>query len=109
ERLAQRMTPVAQTAVRAGLAPASWRRWMSRGTAGRLQARLHASLVFPTQVLLRATRAPTTRLIPTTNPFFLPYLLTVTRGIHGQPVVPLVYDLYPDAIEAAETGRTLRL
>lgn len=109
ERLAQHMTNVATTAVRAGLAPASWRRWMSRGAAGRLQARLHASLVFPTQVLLRATRAPTTRLIPTTNPFFLPYLLTLTRGIHGQPVVPLVYDLYPDAIEAAETGHVLRL
>lgn len=109
ERLAQRMTSAAETAVRAGLAPATWRRWMSRGTAGRLQGRLHASLIYPARVLVRASLAPTTRQVPTTNPFFLPYLLTLTRSIHGQPVIPLVYDLYPDAIEAADTPATLRL
>ncbi|MCK9463556.1 MAG: sugar transferase, partial [Proteobacteria bacterium] len=40
----------------------------------------------------------------TTNPFFLPLVLVATGAWHGRRVVPLVYDLYPDAWEA--TGVT---
>ena len=79
----------------------AWRRQMGSGRLGRLRARLEAFLVFPLTASWKATRWPKAILIPTTNPFFLPWVLTATRPLHGRPVVPLWYDLYPDAVEAS--------
>jgi colanic acid biosynthesis glycosyl transferase WcaI len=39
-------------------------------------------------------------LVPTTNPFTLPLVAVALRRLHGRRVVPLVYDLWPDALEA---------
>lgn len=79
-----------------------WRRRMAAGRTGRLRSRLGAMVAFPVRAVERALRAPRgSVLVPTTNPFFLPLVLVATRPLHRKRVVPLVYDLYPDALEAA--------
>ena len=37
----------------------------------------------------------------TTNPFTLPFVATLTKPLHRCSVVALMYDMYPDALEAA--------
>lgn len=86
--------------VLAAMTPETWRRRMSGGTPGRVLARA-ATLRFAASVLVRAKANRNGVLIVTTNPFFLPMLAVVTRPWHGRPVVALIYDLYPDALEAA--------
>jgi sugar transferase EpsL len=86
--------------VEAGMDDGEWRRLMSSGTGGRVRARLHAYLVFPAKSIARLITDPPTVCVPTTNPFFLPWLCVLTKPLHGRPVVPLVYDLYPDVLEA---------
>lgn len=86
-----------------------WRELMSSGRLGRLRARVGAMVRFPLRsVRALARTAPGTVAVPTTNPFFLPFVVLATRALHGRPVVPLVYDLYPDALEAggARAART---
>ncbi|MBT9559920.1 MAG: sugar transferase [Myxococcales bacterium] len=100
ERLARELNARGVTArVGAPLGPAEWRDRMSAGRGGRLRGRLQALLGTPLQALRDAFREDAV-LVPTTNPFFLPAFLVATRFLHGRPVVPLVYDLYPDALEA---------
>jgi len=84
----------------AAFTPKRWRDAMS-SPAGRLRARLEANLLFPLQSLGHALDGPGGQIVPTTNPFFLPLVLVATRPLHGKAVIPLVYDLYPDALEAS--------
>ena len=92
------------------LTPERWRRAMSGGSFGRLLARLMTLTLYPLVVVLEARLRGPGIWVPTTNPFTLPWWCVATRWFHGRPVVPLVYDLYPDALEAAEVlerlGRT---
>jgi glycosyltransferase involved in cell wall biosynthesis len=80
--------------------PAEWRARMAGTRGDRLSARVGAALLFPTKVLREATRKRGSAVVPTTNPFFLPAVAVATRWLHHNRVVPLVYDLYPDALEA---------
>ena len=82
----------------------SWRFWMNKGRIGRIAARLAAFAIFPAKALYIASKHNEGILVPTTNPFFLPHLLVATSAWHGHRVVPLLYDMYPDAWEA--TGMT---
>ncbi len=61
--------------------------------------------LYPWVALWRVVRMEGGVVVPTTNPFFLPAWMVVSRPLHGKRVVPLVYDLYPDAVEAAGLGR----
>lgn len=100
ERLARRLGEQGlQAAVLAGATPEKWRGLMASGTFGRVRARLGAFLIFPLRALIAALGRSAEILIPTTNPFYLPFLLVMTRPIHRRIVIPLIYDLYPDALE----------
>lgn len=102
QRLAQRLSsPGVDARVQAGMPPERWRELLSQGRGGRIWARLEAFIRFPAQVVVDATLGDGEVIIPTTNPFFLPYVVVGTRHLHGRTVIPLIYDLYPDAIEAA--------
>jgi len=87
------------------LTPERWRRAMSGGSFGRLLARLMTLTLYPLVVVLEARLRGPGIWVPTTNPFTLPWWCVATRWFHGRPVVPLVYDLYPDALEAAGASR----
>lgn len=78
----------------------AWRCWMNKGRSGRIAARLAAFFIFPAKALYIASKHTEGILIPTSNPFFLPHLLVGTAALHGNRVVPLLYDMYPDAWEA---------
>jgi glycosyltransferase involved in cell wall biosynthesis len=75
---------------------------MNLGTTGRLMARAIVMGVYPMIAMEQSARRRDTLLIPTTNPFFLPHLLVAAASLYGQRVVPLIYDMYPDAWEAAD-------
>lgn len=106
ERLANRLTDLSRSsAVDARYTGEQWRELMASGSLGRLQARLGAFVGLPLSTLLRTMRSRSVIAVPTTNPFFLPGFLVATRPLHRSPVVPLVYDLWP---EAAEVSGTLR-
>lgn len=85
--------------------PETWRWLISNGSAGRFASRLVSHAGFPVHTLFQAALRPSRVLVPTTNPFILPTVMVLGRGIHRRPVVPLVYDLYPDALEAAGMER----
>lgn len=92
----------AEARVFEGMGPAQWRYLMSSGRAGRLRARADALLRFPMEVLRKSVFGAGEIWVPTTNPFILPWLMVMTQPLHGRMVVPLIYDLYPDAFEAAD-------
>jgi lipopolysaccharide/colanic/teichoic acid biosynthesis glycosyltransferase/glycosyltransferase involved in cell wall biosynthesis len=73
---------------------------MASGPAGRVRARIISHVAFPLRMVAEAA-VQTDVVVPTTNPFHLPAWLVLTRPLHGNRVIPLVYDLYPDALEAA--------
>jgi colanic acid biosynthesis glycosyl transferase WcaI len=113
ERLAARLRERGVAAeVLAGQTPEGWRALMGGGIAGRVRARLGAYLTFPARVVAAAFTEDAV-FVPTTNPFILPVVLVATRRLHRRPVVPLIYDLYPDALEAsgvaADSGVVSRL
>lgn len=100
ERLARAMGEGGR--VVAELSDQAWRDRMAAGRGGRLRARLRSMLVYPVRAVLETARLPSGAVaVPTTNPFFLPMVLVATRPLHRRRVVPLVYDLYPDALEAS--------
>ncbi len=102
ERLVRELRGLGQEAsVLDEFAPSRWRELMNRGRSGRTWARLKSLAAFPLKSLADATFGDTETVIPTTNPFTLPPWMVMTRAIHGRMVVPLVYDLYPDAMEVA--------
>jgi lipopolysaccharide/colanic/teichoic acid biosynthesis glycosyltransferase/glycosyltransferase involved in cell wall biosynthesis len=90
-----------------GFSAGEWRSRMAGGDLRRLRTRLGAAGWFVLRACVQAARRPGSVLVPTTNPFHLPWALLATQGIHRGRVVPLIYDLYPDALEAAR-GRAAR-
>ncbi len=112
ERLADQLRKLGVDArVDAEFDETAWREAFSRGRSERLGARLRSLIGFPLrQVIQKAIggrRDEGAVLVPTTNPFFLPVLMVATRSLHQRPVVPLVYDLYPEAFEWDNTGGPL--
>lgn len=106
ERLAQALTERGEQAVVVeGYSPAEWRRLMSSGSLGRLRARAGAMLFFPVAAGVDALRGEDKVVVSTTNPFFLPFALTLGKALHGRTVVALLYDLYPEALEATGNRR----
>lgn len=82
-----------------------WRGLFSEGRLGRLRGRLRAFTTFPLEFVAQVRRTEAAVAVPTTNPFTLPILTVALRRLHGKPVVPLVYDLYPDGLEAVNLVR----
>ena len=100
DRLAEQLRTLgAEAQVQARFTPERYRSLMT-SRPGRLFARTAAFLEFPLRAAAQAIRQNSV-LVPTTNPFLLPFFLILTRPLHGRRVVALVYDLYPDALEAA--------
>lgn len=90
------------------MTPEQWRSLFSRGTIGRMTARALTFGGYPLQTLFEAVMASMqakplekATLVVTTNPFFLPHFLVATKPIHRCGIVALMYDMYPDALEAA--------
>jgi glycosyltransferase involved in cell wall biosynthesis len=81
--------------------PTEWRTLMAGSRLDRVRARAGSILWFPLKMLQESTQESNSAVIPTTNPFFLPAFLVATQWLHRKPVVPLVYDLYPDALESS--------
>lgn len=106
DRLVDELRAVGAPAdVHALYAPERWRALMSAGAFGRLRARLGAFFWFPLRALWASLWQRNSVLVPTTNPFLLPALLVFTRFVHRQPVVPLIYDLFPDVLEASRAAK----
>jgi glycosyltransferase involved in cell wall biosynthesis len=82
--------------VLSALSDAAWRRQRAGGTAASVWARTRG-LLFPIVVRLPDRRSADV-LVATTNPFWLPWAVSLRRP-HAT-VVTLVYDVYPDALEA---------
>jgi len=102
ERLADHLRARGQDAVLVTeLSAMHWRKLVAAGPRGRLRARLRAMVKFPLKAVAASLTLKDAVLVPTTNPFFVPAILVATKAVHGRPVVPLVYDLYPDAAEAS--------
>lgn len=97
------------------LGPESWRKLFKSGKAGRALARGLTFAVYPLASVGRAIYESTLAqhghglekpvLVATTNPFFLPHLLVATKPLHRCSVLALLYDMYPDALEASGHGR----
>ena len=92
----------------AALTPEAWRGLFRRGSCGRMLARALTFGVYPFEALAEACLASLSAkplekpvLVATTNPFFLPHFLVATKPLHRCGVVALMYDMYPDALEAA--------
>ena len=97
-RLAREWGP--EASVGSAFSPENWRAQMASNSAARAFVRLRSHLFFPLRMVAEAA-FHTDISIPTTNPFHLPAWLVLTRPFHGNRVIPLVYDLYPDALEAS--------
>ncbi len=101
ERLARALTALAAEArVLEGFSDQRWRGLMAKGGIGRARARIGSMLVFPIRAIAHGFIHRPDVLVATTNPFYLPLALIATRPLHRVPVVALVYDVYPDALEA---------
>ncbi|MBO5754193.1 MAG: sugar transferase [Proteobacteria bacterium] len=95
----------------AALSPEQWRGLFRKGKWGRLAARGLTFGLYPLQALGEALKVsgcdvsghPLEKpvLVVSTNPFFLPHIMVATKPLHRCAVVPLMYDMYPDALEAA--------
>ena len=91
--------------------PEAWRKRFKGGKALRIITRLEACAVYPIKTVFDGLKAsaidnvgdPMTApvLVVTTNPFTLPFIATLTKPLHRCGVVALMYDMYPDALEAA--------
>lgn len=101
ERLKQKLDALGiPSSVFCSYTPEKWRSLVACSPKDRLRARACSMFLFPGQLLANALQNPPSVLVPTTNPFFLPFLAVLTKPLHRRPVVPLIYDLYPDAPEA---------
>ncbi|MGH8574560.1 MAG: glycosyltransferase, partial [Gammaproteobacteria bacterium] len=102
ERLAHALTALgAEAQVLEEFSDRRWRGLMASGGIGRARARIGSMLVFPFRVIAHGFFRRPCVLVATTNPFYLPLVLIATRPLHRVPVVALVYDLYPDALEVS--------
>ncbi len=101
ERLAHALTALGVEArVLEGFSDRRWRELMASRGIGRARARIGSMLVFPFRAIAHGFFRRPSVLVATTNPFYLPLVLIATRPLHRVPVVALVYDVYPDALEA---------
>lgn len=101
ERLARALMALGVEAqVLEELSDRRWRELMASGASGRARARIGSMLVFPIRAIAHGFFRRPSVLVATTNPFYLPLVLIATRPLHRVPVVALVYDVYPDALEA---------
>ncbi len=102
ERLARALTALGVEAqVLEGFSDRRWRELMASGAIGRARARIGSMLVFPFRAIAHGLFRRPSVLVATTNPFYLPLVLIATRPLHWVPVVALVYDVYPDALEVS--------
>src|SRR5690554_5870032 len=102
ERLVDSFIEAKQSAsVNTQFSPAEWRKKMGSGRVGRIVTRLSSLGLFPLQSAAKSCLTHHDTLIPTTNPFLLPLALVASRACHTKTIVPLIYDIYPDALEAA--------
>jgi len=84
------------------ISEARYRRWSAGGSAARTALRFLGWVVHPVRLLARLLTSPRgTIFVVTTNPFFAPALAVGVGGWRGHRVVHHVFDLYPDALEAA--------
>jgi lipopolysaccharide/colanic/teichoic acid biosynthesis glycosyltransferase/glycosyltransferase involved in cell wall biosynthesis len=114
ERLARALSALGVEAqVLEGFSDRRWRELMASGGIGRGRARIGSMLVFPIRAIAHGFFRRRDVLVATTNPFYLPLVLIATRPLHRVPVVALVYDVYPDALEvsgvATPTGLLARI
>ena len=71
-----------------------------------LWLRWRMNAVYAARLVARVLLAPKNTLwVVTTNPFFAPGLAACAGRLRGQKVVHHVFDLYPDALEAAGVVR----
>jgi glycosyltransferase involved in cell wall biosynthesis len=102
ERLARSLTDAGAGAhVASWLDMAEWRVQMAGSRADRLRARAASVIGFPIRFIDDTRRFRGGTVVATTTPFFLPAVAIATRWLHEGSVVALVYDMYPDALEAA--------
>ena len=90
--------------------PDKWRNRFKSGKTIRMLTRLEALAAYPLKTVWDAFKAsaidnvghPFTApiLVATTNPFTLPFVAAITKPLHRCAVVALMYDMYPDALEA---------
>jgi lipopolysaccharide/colanic/teichoic acid biosynthesis glycosyltransferase len=107
ERLAKEVSNLGgEASVLAEFVPSRWRELMGSGRSGRLRARLRSFLTYPPKAIWDASFGEAEVSIPTTNPFTLPAIMVMMRAAHGRMVVPLIYDLYPDAMEVAGVAKS---
>jgi len=80
----------------------NYRRWSAGGFFTRLLLRLIGWFGHPLRLVVRLLLSPPgTIFVVTTNPFFAPALAVRFGRWRGRSVVHHVFDLYPDALEAA--------
>ncbi|MGF1449648.1 MAG: hypothetical protein ACFB20_09555 [Opitutales bacterium] len=80
----------------------TYRRLGSGGRWGRLCLRLRMYLGYALGLVWKALRTPKEALfVVTSNGFHAPWLAGETRALVDAPVVHLLYDLFPDALEVA--------
>ncbi len=81
---------------------AQYRRWSAGSPLARWWLRALGWVAHPVRLAWRLLVAPRgTTFVITTNPFFAPALATWIGGWRKHRVVHYVFDLYPDALEAA--------
>lgn len=116
ERLAKALRDLgADAKTHAAFTPESYREHFKNGSISRLTTRLASFALTPVLAFAQALRASCAGAaahqkpiaVATTNPFFLPHFLVATRMLHRCAVVALMYDLYPDALEAAGMNKPL--
>ena len=101
-RLARALTALgAEARVLEAFSDRRWRELMVSGGIGRARARVGSMLVFPFRAIAHGFFRRPSVLVATTNPFHLPLVLIATRPLHRVPVVALVYDVSPDALEVS--------
>jgi sugar transferase EpsL len=102
ERLARALTALGVEAqILEEFSDRRWRGLMAKGGIGRARARIGSLLVFPFRAIAHGFFRRPSVMVATTNPFYLPLVLIATRPLHRVPVVALVYDVYPDALEVS--------
>jgi glycosyltransferase involved in cell wall biosynthesis len=100
ESIAARIGP--DTEILSTISEARYRRWSAGGSAARTALRFLGWVVHPVRLLARLLTSPRgTIFVVTTNPFFAPALAVGVGSWREHRVVHHVFDLYPDALEAA--------
>lgn len=90
------------TEILSTISEARYRRWSASGSAARATLRFLGWFVHPVRLVTRLLTSPRgTIFVVTTNPFFAPALAVGVGGWRRHRIVHHLFDLYPDALEAA--------